>query len=262
MNLRQGYKGEEVSELQRFLNESFSQDLNVDGHFGPATTEAVKKFQLKYNLTPDGIFGQKSYLAAAKLGFVGGGISKPAPKPVSVAPPKSKTIVVSAGHTNRLGQDRGVAGNGYVEGVEAVKIRDVVAAKLRLLGHKVREDGEDGESLPLKKALALIPGADIAVEFHFNAGPPSASGIEVLSMPDKKAAAQRIAQAINKALNLRLRGEAGWKDDTSGQHPRLAFCRAGGLVIEICFMSSSVDMEYYSENFTNLINNLVEAIAA
>lgn len=180
-----------------------------------------------------------------------------------VSKSKTKTILVSAGHTNKAGQDRGVAGNGFIEGVEAVKIRDIVATALRARGHKVREDGEDGINEPLTKALALINGTDIAVEFHFNSVVnPKATGIEVLSMPNKKADAQRIAGAIHKALGLPLRGEKGWKSDTSGQHPRLGFCRRGGLIIEICFMSNPQDMAAYSANTAELMNGLVEAIGA
>lgn len=46
----------------------------------------------------------------------------------------------------------------------------------------VLEDGEDGESQPLKKAIALAKKADVAIEIHFNSSPASSSnGIEVLA---------------------------------------------------------------------------------
>lgn len=144
-------------------------------------------------------------------------------------------------------------GNGYIEGVEATKLRDDVAEKLRTLGHTVIEDGSDGVNDPLKRAIALARTAQTAVEFHFNAGPPKATGIEVLSKPKHKALAQRIAGAIHTATGLVLRGENGWKSDSSGQHHRLGFCQAGGLIVEVCFMSSQKDMDAYKANYDEIV---------
>lgn len=160
-----------------------------------------------------------------------------------------KKILISAGHTNTPGQDRGAVGSGYVEGRETLRLRDNTAAILRGKGLDVVEDGADGINEPLKKALRLIPGTDAAIEFHFNAGPKKATGVEVLSKPSKKRLAQRIAKAIGAATGLRIRGEQGWKSDTSGQHHRLAFCSAGGLIVEVCFISNRSDMDAYERHF-------------
>lgn len=67
--LKKGSTGSEVKKLQRNLNELKITDadgdkLAVDGDFGTSTREAVKKFQKKYGLTVDGIYGKKS---AAKM---------------------------------------------------------------------------------------------------------------------------------------------------------------------------------------------------
>jgi Putative peptidoglycan-binding domain-containing protein len=58
--LRVGSKGTQVKYLQRDLNYLFKDDISVDGDFGNATKEALKKFQKKYKLTQDGIYGLKS----------------------------------------------------------------------------------------------------------------------------------------------------------------------------------------------------------
>ena len=55
--LKKGSKGEAVKTLQRNLNAAIGAGLSVDGSFGPACYEAVKKFQSKYGLTADGIAG-------------------------------------------------------------------------------------------------------------------------------------------------------------------------------------------------------------
>ena len=172
-----------------------------------------------------------------------------------------KRILISAGHTNTPGKDRGVAANNLIEGVEATYLRDAVANRLIHRGHSVRRDGTDGINEPLTKALELIPGTDIAVEFHFNAAAsPKATGIEVLSMPDTKADAQRIAGAIHQTLGLKLRGEKGWKPDTAGQHHRLAFCRRGGLIVEVCFLTNPDDVRTYLAKRRELVDALVVAI--
>jgi N-acetylmuramoyl-L-alanine amidase len=111
---------------------------------------------------------------------------------------KDMPILLSAGHTNNPHSDQGAVGNGYIEGVEAVKVRDAVASLLRDRGLTVIEDGADGVSDPLKKAIALAKTADTAIEFHFNAGPPTATGVEVLSKPKHKALAQSIATEMSE----------------------------------------------------------------
>lgn len=171
------------------------------------------------------------------------------------------SILVSAGHTDDPRNDRGAVGNGYIEGELAVDLRDAVAAELRAKGLTVLEDGDDGENEPLTKALALARQVDTAIEFHWNASVPAATGIEVLCKADKKDFAQRLAIAINQATGLKLRGENGWKSDKSGQHHRLAFCEAGGLIVEVCFISNTSDMKAYQQGKTEVIKYLVNAIA-
>lgn len=174
-----------------------------------------------------------------------------------------KMILISAGHTNIKGLDQGAAGNGFIEGVEAVKLRDATAAYLRELNKdiKVIEDGFDNDNQPLTKAIALAKTANFAIEFHFNAGPPAATGIEVLSKPNKKTFSQKIAGAIHNATDLVLRGESGWKADNSGQHHRLGFCEAGGVIVEVGFISNASDMKAYKSNFEAICKGIAEVLA-
>jgi putative chitinase len=60
MLLKKGSKGSEVSTLQKFLG------LNPDGDFGANTEQAVKNWQTKNGLTPDGIVGDQTW---AKMGL-------------------------------------------------------------------------------------------------------------------------------------------------------------------------------------------------
>lgn len=244
--------------IQEFLNTQ-GEALSVDGKFGPLTTAAIKRFQAKHNLTADGIVGSDTVSVAMQWGFAGFDTETPTPAPIV----KNKTLLVSAGHTNVPGRDQGVAANGLIEGVEAVKIRDRVAELLRGKGFSVREDGGDGVSDPVSKALSLIPGTALAVEIHLNAAAAtSAKGVEVLSVKDatRVRRSQVIAAAIAEALNTSLRGDKGWRSDTSGQHSRLAFCRRGGLVIELFFATNPAEAATYKAGFERVCVALADAI--
>lgn len=66
-SLKRGSKGEQVKYLQLFLNWCIGSDLEIDGHFGPATEKAVKQYQKKYGLQVDGHFGPKSLKKAKEI---------------------------------------------------------------------------------------------------------------------------------------------------------------------------------------------------
>ena len=55
MLLKQGSTGADVIKLQQALG------LNADGSFGPGTDKAVKDFQSKHGLTPDGVVGDSTW---------------------------------------------------------------------------------------------------------------------------------------------------------------------------------------------------------
>lgn len=60
--LRYGSEGALVSFLQAALNR-YGAALAVDGRFGGATQEAVRRFQRAYGLAPDGVVGQRTHRA-------------------------------------------------------------------------------------------------------------------------------------------------------------------------------------------------------
>ncbi|MBQ7951065.1 MAG: peptidoglycan-binding protein [Clostridia bacterium] len=64
--ISEGNRGEKVTILQYFLSIFSSFDstipfVKIDGDFGPQTKNAVIAFQQKYDLTPDGIVGEKTW---------------------------------------------------------------------------------------------------------------------------------------------------------------------------------------------------------
>ena len=62
--LRNGSKGAEVKNLQKFLNWYLNIKLTVDGIYGPATESAVMDFQSTEGISADGIYGPKSQAKA------------------------------------------------------------------------------------------------------------------------------------------------------------------------------------------------------
>jgi hypothetical protein len=61
IQVQQGKTGQEVRAVQRLLKDKFGYNINVDGIFGPDTTNAVKQFQTAKGLTSDGIVGPKTW---------------------------------------------------------------------------------------------------------------------------------------------------------------------------------------------------------
>lgn len=58
--LRKGSSGTEVREAQRLLNLAGA-GLTVDGKYGQKTVKAVKDFQTKNALNPDGVIGSLTW---------------------------------------------------------------------------------------------------------------------------------------------------------------------------------------------------------
>ena len=66
-NLAYGNKGKDVKRLQEFLNWCIGSDLKLDSHYGPATRNAVKKYQEIYKLQKDGKFGPQCRKKASEI---------------------------------------------------------------------------------------------------------------------------------------------------------------------------------------------------
>lgn len=164
-------------------------------------------------------------------------------------------LIISAGHG---GTDPGaVSADGkLIEAHLALRLRDAVAAECRAQGATVLEDGQDGENLTLPVAIGLLkanPGVR-AIEFHLNGGPATATGIEALALPAHIGLAQSLCAAVASVLGLPVRGsQGGYRPQDSGQHHRLGFCIAGGVILESAFISNPHDMESYLAHEAELV---------
>lgn len=167
-------------------------------------------------------------------------------------------ITLTAGHSDA---DPGACRGDYREADLMEDLRNRVAEQLRLLGHEVRTDGSGAYNLPLRDAIALIDGSALAVELHVNASDnPKATGVEVVALPADQYRAQHIAHAVAACLNLRLRGDKGWIDQSATHRGKLGFVSAGGLIVECFFLSNADDLLAYLDNTDLLAHHLAGAI--
>lgn len=77
--LKEGDSGDKVTYLQYGLRILCCSPGSIDGSFGSGTTNAVKKFQAKYNLTADGIVGGGTWskiFSVYKVSVSGSGVTK------------------------------------------------------------------------------------------------------------------------------------------------------------------------------------------
>lgn len=149
-------------------------------------------------------------------------------------------ILISAGHSNT---DPGAVAFGREESEIAVEFRTILVKCLADLGIQAQTDGKGKDNLPLRDAVKLAKGKDIAIEIHLNASAnATASGVETLSGPEDMDLGARLCAAISQALNIRNRGA---KPENAGQHHRLAFVQAGGIILELFFLTNPNDLAAY-----------------
>ena len=151
-----------------------------------------------------------------------------------------KSVFLSAGHG---GTDQGAVANGRREADIAVEFRNIVAFYLQRAGIEHELDGHGTENLPLREAVKRARYHPIGVEFHCNAAAnTTATGAETLSGPEDRQLGARISAALAGALGIRDRGA---KPENAGQHHRLAFVQAGGIIVELFFITNPADLAAY-----------------
>lgn len=177
----------------------------------------------------------------------------------------SKTVFLSAGHSDR---DSGAVNEALKLREENVvqDIRNRVAMFLRAMGVQVKTDGPDAENWERDRAIALAAQCNgVKIDFHLNAGPTKATGIEVFSDVQDKPFAQQLASTVQSVLSTPLRGDKGWKADTESQHGNkgLAWIRRlnNSYLIELAFLSNAADMQVFMSKRDELAKALAIAIS-
>lgn len=165
-----------------------------------------------------------------------------------------KTLYISAGHSD---VQPGAVANGKQENKVVLEFRDLVANELRKLDCIFGTDGVEGQNLTLNESANTAKNYDLAVEFHLNAGPATATGVETLSAPKDYALCNEICSIISDSLNIKNRGA---KPEDSGQHKRLAFVQAGGIIVELFFITNKQDLSKYEQNKLKLAKEVADVL--
>lgn len=148
-------------------------------------------------------------------------------------------IFLSAGHST---VDSGAVGFGRKEADVVEEFRDIVGFYLKRAKVPHMADGVGEQNATLAETIKMIGKNRPALEFHCNAGPPAATGVETLSAAKDIALSKKICAAIAGVLDIPNRGA---KPENSGQHHRLAFVQAGGIIVELFFISNANDLAVY-----------------
>lgn len=167
-------------------------------------------------------------------------------------------VAITAGHSNK---DPGAVNDELREADFCADMRNYVAFYLKNWGYNVETDGVGRINAPLQQAVQLAKTADLAIEFHLNASTnKSVKGIEVLSRDKHKKISQEIARAISDITGSPLRGDKGWKPEDAGQHRRLAFVSAGGIIVELEFISNFNKMKILTDSRWVVAKAIAEVI--
>lgn len=160
-----------------------------------------------------------------------------------------RQLYLSAGHSNMQGRDQGAEGNNYIEGQLAAEFRDLLSDKLI---EKGIQPILDPDSNITKETVALfktkVKPNDIAIDIHFNAATPQATGCESIMpksfSPFERDLASSLSLIMSNVLDLKNRG-VFTEDKTPRKKLAWMTLNCETVLIEICFISNVNDMNNY-----------------
>jgi len=178
-----------------------------------------------------------------------------------------RKIFIGAGHSNKVGKDRGAAGNGYIEGELAVELRDLITLELKNLGiSPIIDENQNILSETIIKFKNITSSNSIVLDIHWNAATPKATGTEVLIPKEftlfEKTIAEKISLTISETLGIVKRGNNGVRTEAESHHGRLGWMRLNGenILLEVCFISNESDMVKYQKNKKILALNIAKIL--
>lgn len=173
----------------------------------------------------------------------------------------ARKIIISAGHG---GTDPGASGNGYIERDLAIELRNLIVAELKALGvNALTDDNRNALAQTLAWLRGKFGSKDILLDIHWNAAAnPEARGSEVIIPAVASDFEKRLARALLSvfaALGFRDRGV---KDETLTARKSLGWMRpnAENILIEVCFISNSLDMKLYQANKNTIAKRIAHVL--
>ena len=155
-------------------------------------------------------------------------------------------IYLSAGHF--FGDPGAINATGVKEADLTMELRSLIAAELTKLGASFVLD-KDTENLS-QYISRIKPGSgSVVCDIHFNAGQPTANGVETLVKTGANHGENLLAAEINKVLvdvcGLRNRGVKTEADSHRGRLGILHTAAGISVLPEICFISNVSDLGRY-----------------
>jgi len=173
----------------------------------------------------------------------------------------ARRLFLSAGHSNLVGQKdvgasgvKGPDGKPFIEGVLAVEFVELLKAELLNIGITPIVDKYSNILVETMASFKPLVGKkDLAIEIHWNAGPPAATGVEVIlpgraglneSSEYERIVSARVADLYATTLGIKNRGAKAEKDTA---RKTLGWMRipCENILIETCFISNAQDMANY-----------------
>ena len=71
--------------------------------------------------------------------------------------------------------------------------------------------------------------------------------VECISIPKDKELCQRLSNATVETTKDNVRGDNGWIDQSKSARGKLGFVEAGGIIVELFFLSNKGDLERYEQ---------------
>lgn len=170
-----------------------------------------------------------------------------------------------AGHNDK---DPGAVYNGRKEAEETKKARGLFVKFFPNGSNELILDKDWESNNQLQSRIK--PGAgSVVFDIHFNAGNPTATGVECLvnrkDFADKNSMSYRMADEICKAtaeiLGVRNRGV---KSEADTRHGKLGILNLGAgcsVLWEVCFISSTLDMQQWDMKQEALMKRIAEIVA-
>lgn len=159
-------------------------------------------------------------------------------------------VFLSSGHNSQsktIKQDPGATGNGFKEGDLTIEFKHLVSKELNALEVAHIMDTEE-ESLQQYVNRIKTGNGSVVIEYHFDAGPESASGTTSIVEFDKDkndmSFGHELGWATSSILGIKYRGLITEADT---RHKRLALMTENGIVClhEICFITNSNDVAQF-----------------
>lgn len=172
-----------------------------------------------------------------------------------------RKLIISAGHG---GNDPGASGNGFIERELTIELRDLIVAEFKLLNiAPLVDDNRNALSQTLTWLRGKFGSKDILLDIHWNASSnPDAKGSEII-VPDVVSSFEKIlANGLLKVFTDLGFRDRGVKHESLTARKSLAWMKpaAENILIEVCFISNTLDMKLYQANKHTIAKRLAAVL--